>query len=114
LKTYEFVDFVVPFLSKRDLERDGIKEKLAEATIGLAEGKEKKIEFTKKITDVLKSDIVCNFSVSVVAPHLAATVHGKTSGLKSFLEHFKKIAEKGEGEGSGDDLEEKQHETDSD
>jgi len=37
----------------------------------------------------LTNELICNFSVSVVAPFGVATVHAKTSGLVSLEDYIK-------------------------
>jgi len=42
-----------------------------------------KFDIVKEAAEVLKSDLACNFSVSIVAPFIVATVHAKTVGIVS-------------------------------
>jgi len=48
------------------------------------------------VNDVLKSELACNFSLSVVGPYAVATVHAKTTGLVQLQEYLKTLAYKGE------------------
>jgi len=102
LKTLELLDFISPSVPKKVLEKDGLKEKIADKVTEFTAGQNEKYAFLKNIAEVLKSDLVANFSISGIAPHIVLTVHGKTSGLKSFLEYFKKVSEKKEDD-DGDD-----------
>jgi hypothetical protein len=115
LKTLEILDFISPTVPKKIIEKDGIKEKVAKKVTELSSGEKEKFAFLKNIADVLKSDLIANFSVSVISPHLAATVHGKTSGLKSFLEYFKKLSDnQGEDDGDEEDDNDQENSDDSD
>jgi len=69
-------------LDPRKLSKEGLQQKIASQATSIAEGSQPKLAFLKKLIDLFKNDIVCNFSISLISPHVVATVHGKTSGLK--------------------------------
>jgi len=62
------------------------KESISKQIEELSEGKVPKFSVVKQVTELLKSGLIANFSVSGVAPQFIATLHGKTSGFKSLLE----------------------------
>jgi len=105
LTTYEISDYVIPILTKKIWDKDNIKKKIARNATKVAEGKEHKLEFIKKFADLFKSDLVCNFSVSVISPVIVATIHGKTSGFKSSLDYLKKISESNQEQEDAEELE---------
>jgi len=94
LKTLEILDFLLPMVPRRDLDKDGIKEKVAKTVLGYTESEDEKLAFIKSSFELLDLDVSTPVSVSVIISNALLMANVETKGLTSFLKYLKSVNEK--------------------
>jgi len=103
LSTLELLDFLTTYKPKKIFDmNENKKQEISKKINDFSEGKVAKYSFAKQVTELFKSGLIANFSVSAVIPHVIVTGHVKTSGFKSLLEFVQNLSKPKEKQGEGE------------